>query len=162
MNRPRAYEGMPFFNAVLAKSARWLPWFTKLIRWQMRGMVMGDIEKTTRQLMSSIPAADKAVLYAPQDFEMFVSAVREGLRPGSLGVACDDILINQAWGFDPAGVQPRIDIWHGEADVNVPLHAARFLCAVIPHTRVTFLPGKGHFFLFNCWQDVLSRLVSEA
>jgi len=162
MNRPGAYQGMPFFNQALAKSARWFPWFTKLIRWMMRGMVMGDIEKTTRQLMSSIPAADKAVLYAPQDFAIFVSSVREGFRPGSRGVACDDILINQAWGFDPAGVQPRIDIWHGEADVNVPIHAARFLSATIPHTHVTLLPGKGHFFLFNCWQDVLSRLLSEA
>ena len=153
---------MPFFNQALAKSARWFPWFTELIRWQMRGMVIGDIEKTNRQLMSSIPAADKADLYAPQDFGMYVSAVREGFRSGSRGVAWDDILINQAWGFDLAGVQPRIYIWHGEADVNVPLHAARFLGAVIPHTRVTFLPGKGHFFLFNCWQDMLSRLVSEA
>jgi len=162
MDRPGAYQGLPFFNRVLAKSARWFPLLTYLIRRVMRGMVMGDIEKTTRQLMSSIPAADKAVLYAPKDFKIFVNSVREGLRSGSRGVACDDILINQAWGFDPADVQPRIDIWHGEADVNVPIHAARFLCAVIPHVRVTFLPGKGHFFLFNCWQDVLSRLVSEA
>jgi pimeloyl-ACP methyl ester carboxylesterase len=162
MNRPRAYQGLPFFNQVLAKSARWFPGFAKFIRWVMRVMVMGDIEKTTRQLMSSIPAADMAVLYAPQDFDVFVSSVREGFRPGSRGTAWDDILINQAWGFDPGGVQPRIDIWHGEADVNVPIHAARFLCAVIPHNHVTFLPGKGHFFLFNCWQDVLSRLVSEA
>jgi len=123
---------------------------------------MGDIEKTTRQLMSSIPAADKAVLYAPLDFGMFVGAVREGFRSGSRGVAWDDILINQGWGFDPAGVQPRIDIWQGEADVNVPVHAARYLGTVIPHTHVTFLPGKGHFFLFNCWQDVLLRLVSGA
>jgi len=162
MNRPGAYQGLPFFNRSLAWSARWFPWFTKLIRRVMRGMVIGDIEKTTRQLMSSIPAADKAVLYAPQDFEIFVSSVREGFRPGSRGVAWDDILINQAWGFDPAGVQPRIDIWHGEADVNVPVHAARYLCAVIPHARATFIPGKGHFFLFNCWQDVLSQLVAEA
>ena len=160
MHRPGAYQGLPFFNQALAKSARWFPGFTKLIRWAMRGMVMGDIEKTTRQLMSSIPAADKAVLYSPQDFETFVRSVREGFRPGSRGVACDDILINQAWGFDPADVQARIDIWQGEADVNVPSHAARYLCAVIPHTRVTFLPGKGHFFIFSCWPKVLSNLVS--
>ena len=161
MDRPGAYQGLPFFNRSLAMSARWLPGFTKLIRRVMRGMVMGDIEKTSRQLMSSIPAADKAVLYAPQSLEIFVSSVREGFRPGSQGVAWDDILINQKWGFDPVGVQPRIDIWQGEADVNVPIHAAKYLCGVIPNTRATFLPGKGHFFLFSCWPDVLLGLVTE-
>ena len=51
---------------------------------------------------------------------------------GAAGVAQDDVLVNREWDFDPAGVQPRIDIWHGDADVNVPVHAATYLHEVLP------------------------------
>ncbi len=160
MDRPGGYRGMPFFNQVLARSARWFPWLTQLVRALMRRMVTGNVEETTRRLMSTIPEADKAALYLPQNFEIFASSVREGFRSGSRGVASDDILINRQWGFNLAGVRPRIDIWHGEADVNVPVHAARYLQGTLPHARLTLLPGKGHFYLFNCWLDVLSGLVT--
>lgn len=161
MGRPGAYAGLPLSNQILARSARWFPWFTKLVRRMMRGMLVGDAEQATRRLMSSIPDTDKAVLYRSPNAEMFVNSVREGFRPGSQGVAQDDILINQEWGFDLAGVKPRIDIWHGEADVNVPIHAARYLHGLLPHTRVTTLPGEGHFFLLKRWEEVLSALVSD-
>lgn len=65
------------------------------------------------------------------------------------------------WGFDLAGVKPRIDIWHGEADLNVPVHAAKYLGDVLAHTRVTLLPGAGHFFIMERWEEILLALVSE-
>ena len=161
MNRPGAYQGMPVFNQILARSARSFPWLTKFVRRIMRGMVMDDFEKTSRRLMSSIPDTDKAILYTSRNTEIFVNAIREGFRPGSQGTALDDILINTEWGFDLARVRPRIDIWHGEADVNVPVHAARYLRDILPDTRVTFLPGEGHFFMLKCWGEILSALVTE-
>ena len=161
MSRPKAYEGMPLLNQILARSSRRCPWLTKLIRRIMRGMVMGDVEKATRRLMSSIPDTDKAVLYAPRNAEILVSSIREGFRHDSRGVAQDDILVNQEWGFDLESVKPRIDIWHGETDVNVPIHAGKYLRKVLPNTRTTFLPGEGHFFLLRRWEEVLSALVYE-
>lgn len=159
MGRPGAYRGMPVLNQVLARSARRLPWVTRLIRMAMRAMVMGDPEKASRRLMSGIPDADKAALYEPQNARLFVSAVREGFRVGSQGVAQDDVLVNREWGFDPACISVRIDLWHGEADVNVPIHAATYLQAAIPRTRLTILPGEGHFFLLKRWEQILSALV---
>jgi pimeloyl-ACP methyl ester carboxylesterase len=161
MGRPGAYEGMPLPNQLLARSARRYPWVTGLIRRMMRGMVMGDAEKATRQLMSSIPDADKAALYAPGNIEIMVDSIREGFRQDSRGVAQDDVLTNREWGFDLEGVEPRIDIWHGEADVNVPVHAGKHLQDVLPNTRATFLPGAGHFFIFGRWEEILSTLIDE-
>ena len=157
--RPNPYQGMPVLNQILARSARQFPWITEIIRRLMRGMVLGDAEKASRQLMSSIPAADRAVLYDPRNVEIFVNSVREGFRTGSRGVAQDDILVNQEWGFDLACVSPRIDIWHGEADVNVPVQAAKYLHDKLPHTRATYLPGEGHFFILKRWEEILSALV---
>ena len=160
MGRPGAYKGMPFFNQILARSARWLPWTTKLIRRMMRRMALGDVEKTTRQLMASIPESDKRALYASQDAETFANTIREGFRTGSLGVAHDDILINQDWSFDLTDVKPRIDIWHGHLDANVPIHAAEYLHDALPNTRLHLQPEAGHFFIFEHWNKILSSLIS--
>jgi pimeloyl-ACP methyl ester carboxylesterase len=161
MSRPKAYAGMPVFNQILAKSSRQFPWITYLIRRAMRGMVMGDLEKTTRTLMSSIPETDKASLYSAQNLEIFASSVREGFRCGSQGIALDDILVNGAWGFDPKAIKPRIDIWHGDADVNVPVHAGKYLQHSLPNCRTTFVPSEGHFLIFKHWEEILSALVNE-
>ncbi len=161
MGRPKACHGMPVPNQILAKSARYFPWITKLIRRAMRGMVAGDPEKSARKLMSSIPEADKAVLYSSQNLEVFVSAVREGFRTGSRGVALDDILINREWGFNLRDVSPRIEIWQGEADVNVPVHAGRYLQTSLPNNRATFVPGEGHFLIFKHWEEILTALVFD-
>ncbi len=161
MSRTNAYQGMPMLNRILAKASRQSPWITKLIRRSMRGMVMGDLQKATRLLMSSIPAADKAVLYAAQNLEGFVLSIREGFRQGSRGVAQDDVLVNREWGFDLQGVKPRVDIWHGEADMNVPVQAGRHLQEALPNRRTTFLPGEGHFLMLKHWGEILSALVND-
>jgi pimeloyl-ACP methyl ester carboxylesterase len=161
MSRPGAYRGMPVLNQILARSARHYAWLTNLVRRIMRNWVMGDVEKATRRLMASIPDTDKAALYAPQNVESLVSSLREGFRQGFRGVAHDDILVNQEWGFDLESVKPRIDIWHGEADVNVPIHAGQYLRDRLPNRRTFFLPGAGHFFLLARWEEILSELVHE-
>jgi pimeloyl-ACP methyl ester carboxylesterase len=161
MNRPNAYAGMPALNQLLARSARYLPLFTRMIRWSMRKMIMGDLEKTSRQLMASIPDSDRAVLYDSQNVIRFRSAIREGFRSGSRGVAQDDTLVNRDWGFDLKGVTPRIDIWHGEADVNVPIGSSMYLRDMLPHQRTVFLPGEGHFFILKYWDRILAALVQD-
>ena len=122
-------------------------------------MVLGDVEKATRQLMASIPEADKAALYAPGNVQILARSIQEGFRHGSRGVAQDDILINQEWGFDLGEVRPRIEVWHGESDVNVPIHAGEYLRDMLPNVRATFLSGEGHFFLLKRWREVLTALM---
>jgi pimeloyl-ACP methyl ester carboxylesterase len=162
MGRPNAYAGMPWLNQILAKSARQAPWITQVIRRLSRGMVLGDPEKASQRFMASIPEADKAVLYAPRNIAILTSSLREGFRQDARGVAQDDCLVNQDWGFSLKQIKQRVDIWHGDQDVNVPLHAGQYLEAELPETRTFFLSGEGHFFLLNRWREVLSALVNAS
>ena len=161
MGRPDAYTGMPWLNQILARSARQAPWLTQLIRHLTRRMVLGDPKKAAQQFMASIPQSDKAALYAPQNVAILVSSLREGFQQSARGVALDDCLVNQAWGFALEDVRPRIDIWHGEQDVNVPLHAGQYLESALPNTRTFFLPGEGHFFVLDRWPEILSALIDQ-
>jgi hypothetical protein len=90
-------------------------------------MTMGDGKKTTRQLIAPIPKTDKEALYDPQNVEILVASIQEGFRTCHLGVAGDDILVSRDWSFDLNVVRPPFDIWHGDADVNVLIHAGQNL-----------------------------------
>jgi len=160
MDRRGAFTGLPLPNRVLAASARWAPALTHLVRWLTRMMLVRDPEQASRRLMASIPEADKEALYSPANLAVFVESIREGFRPGSRGVAHDDVIINRDWGFDLGSIGVRVDIWHGQADVNVPIAAAHHLAAVLPNARSFLLPGEGHFFVLKRWGQVLSALVS--
>ena len=161
MGRPGAFKGMPLPNRILSGSARWAPWMTRLIRRMMYRMLVGDVEKAAQRLMSSIPEADKRALYAAENIEIFEKSVRESFRSGWHGVAQDDMVVNQDWGFKVSAIQVQVDIWHGDKDVNVPCHAGEYLHANIPGSRATILSGEGHFFLLRHWGQVLAALIFE-
>jgi len=160
MGRPGAFQGLPLPNRVLAVSARRAPWLTRLIRRLMYRLMAQDVETATRRLMASIPESDKAALYAPGNMDLFVVTVREAFRGGWLGIAWDDVVVNRDWGFEPSAIEVRVDLWQGDADVNVPCHAAEYLHAHIPHSRAFWLPGEGHFFLIKRWREVLEALLA--
>lgn len=161
MNRPGAYNGLPLPNLALAAAARWAPPLTGLLRWLTWKMLMRDPEQTSRRVMASLPEADKAKLYAPDNLAIFIQSITEGYRSGWRGVAQDDVIIARDWGLEPGAVSTPVDIWHGQADVNVPFSGAQYLTAVLPGIRTFFLPGEGHFFIMQRWGDILSALVSR-
>ena len=160
MKRDEALNGLPLPNRALAASARWFPPLTYLIRWLTRRMVLRDARQASQRVMASIPKADKTALYSPENLAVFIQSIQEGYRPGWRGVAQDDIIVNRDWGFDPASIRVPVDIWHGEADVNVPINAGHYLAETLPQARPFFLPGEGHFFVLERWGEVLAELVS--
>lgn len=159
-NRPGARENLPLPNRILMIIARSLPWAVGPVRRIMRSMILGDAEKATQRFLASIPEADKHLISDTKNADMLFKDIREGLRPGWRGVARDDIIINQDWGFNVKEIKVRIDIWQGDADMNVPLHAGEYLRDHIPNTQVTFLPGEGHFLILKHWREILEALVS--
>jgi pimeloyl-ACP methyl ester carboxylesterase len=162
MSRPNPYQGMPLPNQLLARSSRHFPLITRLLRRITWSMAMDDVEKMTQQLMSSIPEADKSLLYTPENVELMVISIREGFRQGYQGVALDDILVNGDWGFDLQGIKPYIDIWHGGKDVNVPLHAGEYLRDTLPNRQPFFLMDQGHFFILDHWEAIFTTLVQKS
>jgi pimeloyl-ACP methyl ester carboxylesterase len=80
------------------------------------------------------------------------------LRAGGRGVAHELALFGRPWGFRPAEVRVPVELWHGAADVQVPVAMARRLARQIPHCRARFLAGVGHLWLLDHSAEVLSTL----
>ena len=158
-NRSGAYKKMPVGNRILNESARYFPWLNKKLRKMMMGMITGDVQAAAQKLMASVPESDKEILASGRAKENLTVSVREGFRNGWEGVAHDDAVVNQDWGFDIRDIQTPIQIWHGQLDVNMPFHAAEYLEKWIPNSRLMAMPGEGHFVMIKHASKVLTSLV---
>jgi len=76
--------------------------------------------------------------------EMLATSLREGLRPGPLGL-CDDLFAtDSAWGLDLAAVTAPTKVMIARDDVNVPPAHGRWLAAHLPNAEEVWVDGD-HF-----------------
>lgn len=161
MRQPGATKGIAFPGQAFVFAAQNFPRLIGFFRRTARNRIWGDTEEVKRQLLSSIPDDDKERILHSGNLDMWFADVREGYRQGWQGIAQDDTIIMQDWGFDIADIRVRIDIWHGEQDRNVPIFSSEYMRDQIPNNRATFLPGEGHFFLLCHWGRVVQSLVTD-
>jgi len=57
-------------------------------------------------------------------------------------------------------IKVPVFLWHGEADAIVPVGMGRYLAEHIPHCRARFIPGAGHLWIFEGYEEVF-RLLKE-
>lgn len=160
-DRPRPYEGMPLGVRVLNMVGRSSPTSVRVVRGLMHRMVTGEPDVVAKRLSSSLPPPDRRLVQSPEVRAMLLASVREGYRQGGLGPAEDDIVINSPWGFRLEDVRPRIDLWHGDLDQNVPIGQGSYQHEKLPHGSLTVVPGQAHLMVVEHWRPILKRLVGH-
>ena len=103
--------------------------------------------------------ADRDILRRPEVAANLVEALSEGLRPGLTGAMQDLRLYADPWNLPLHEVEEPCAIWHGSIDHIVPPAAAQFLSRQIPASTYVSLPGAGHYWVFNHFDQVLDWLV---
>lgn len=161
-DRPQPYAGMPLGVKVLNMLGRSSPASVRVFRRLMHRMVTGEPDHVAKRLSSSFPPADRRVAQRPEVTAMLLASIREGYRQGGLGPAEDDIVINSPWGFRLPDVEPRIDLWHGDLDQNVPLSQGRYQHEQLAHSSLTVVPGQAHLMLLDNWGPILHRLLGNS
>lgn len=136
--------GLPFGRAVIQLGIRILPW---------------ALRRTTAERMST--SADRRVLARLDQRERFRTDLLEGLRPGARGAVQEFGLHLRPWPFDLRDVGITIHLWHGEADVIVPIDIGRYVAGHIPDCRAKFVAGEGHLLIVDHIDEIL-RVVRHA
>jgi pimeloyl-ACP methyl ester carboxylesterase len=77
----------------------------------------------------------------------------EAFRQGARGMVHEVRICAQPGGFDPATIKPRVHIWQGEQDTNVPVAMAQYFAGRIPDSSLTIYPGEGHLIVPRHWDD---------
>ncbi|WP_405135087.1 alpha/beta fold hydrolase [Nocardia sp. NBC_01388] len=82
--------------------------------------------------------------------------IRTAFTTGSRGVALDfQLLFSRPWGFDLTDITVPVEIWHGDADGNMPVQNGRRLADMIPDSKYHEVPGAGHLLFVDHARTIL-------
>jgi hypothetical protein len=86
----------------------------------------------------------------------------EAFRQGVKGPAYDGRVVRRRWGFELEAITfPRLYLWHGQLDRDVPVAMGRALANRLAHCKATFYPDEGHISLIaNHREQIVTILIS--
>ena len=151
---------MPRIRRAGITVARHTPWLLRPLIWLVNNPHRNP-ERFFEQINAQVPESDQAILAQPQIRAMLIENWVEATRVGIRGFAWEALIFTRPWGFRLEDITMEIHPWHGEEDASTPLPMARYVANAIPNCHATFLPGEGHFLLFNHWKEILAVLVSR-
>ena len=70
-------------------------------------------------------------------------------------------LLGQPWGFPLEEVSVPVHIWHGEDDLDVPMHHAEDMEARLAHAKLHRLKNTGHVSIQDHYGLMLDTLLPE-
>lgn len=119
-------------------------------------------DKVYASLLAASPEVDRSILLRPAVKALLLEAFSEAFRHGVEGTAHEIVLFGREWGFDVGEISPPVKLWHGEGDEQVPVAMARYLAERLPRCRPDFVPGAGHYWIFDHQTDLLRALFPRA
>lgn len=108
---------------------------------------------------SIVAPADQQIFDQPDIAEQFLLAYSDLLPDGLRNIFNEIGMINSPWGFSPSGITAETHIWHGTADINVPIECCKYLTNQIPSAKAHCIEGAGHYFPFVQWPQILNTLL---
>ena len=103
--------------------------------------------------------ADRVILERPEIAACLMAGLKEAFRQGGRGAADELMLLTRPWTFRPEEIRIPVRLWHGEADAVVPVGMGRYLAAAIPGCRAEFIPGAGHYLVFDRIGPFLDAMI---
>ena len=123
---------------------------------------MGIRKAPARVLLAlECPEADSEFISRPENLKVMADAFLEASRSGNKGSSWCGELYTRPWGFRLEDIPGKVHLWHGEADLNVPVSAGRYMAEAIPECQATFIPDEGHMSITgNNLRDIMAGMVS--
>lgn len=131
---------------------------SRVIAWKMTRDYAAD-EDPGASLIASMAPVDRHVLERPGISDAIVRDFSEAVRNGSRGVAWELVMYARPWGFKLEDIPIDVFLWHGEADVDVPIAFGRYVADHIPRSHATYFPGEGHLASITHAEEILESLA---
>jgi pimeloyl-ACP methyl ester carboxylesterase len=105
------------------------------------------------------PSCDRPVLRRPDMKDAFLYDITTATRTGVRALMGDLLLFARDWGFSLRDIEVPIRFWHGDADRIVPLTHGVHQAALVPDSKLTVVPGGGHFSGYETVEEVFDVLL---
>lgn len=106
-------------------------------------------------------AVDKRVLSRLEERQRFRTDLLEALRPGTKGVVQEFDLHTRPWPFSLNDARLPVTLWHGTADVLVPIDIGRYVAAHLHECEAHIIEGEGHLLIVDRIGEVLDVVASR-
>ena len=156
---PRIGQGLPRAGRLAFHLVLGTPWLVRCV------MALGALgarrfpEGMFERARALASPADQPILRRPEIAAVLSGSLREAFRQGGQGVADDLLLLTRPWTFRLDEIRVPVRLWHGEADDMVPVAMGRYLARAIPNCRAEFIPGGGHYFVFEWIGPLLDGMI---
>jgi pimeloyl-ACP methyl ester carboxylesterase len=135
------------------------PWLMRAVMTSAAAPCRHWTERIYERVRALASPADRAILDRPEVAECLIAAMKEAFRQGGRGPADELLLLARPWTFPPEEIRVPVRLWYGEADAIVPVAMGRYLASTIPGCRAEFIPGAGHYLVFDRIGPFLDAMV---
>lgn len=144
------HRGLGVGGRLFRALPRYLPWTLAPLFWLSLRVARRNGPPQVLGQLTDEPVGDVAVAEGTTVAEAVYGEFLTALDGGTVGTVRESELFTGPWAFDPADVATRVDLWHGEADGNVPISAGRWIADRLPDCEARFVD-----------HDHLGTLVAE-
>jgi pimeloyl-ACP methyl ester carboxylesterase len=137
-------QSLPLPNRITWFLASSAPLLLRPLLTTMKSGLSDDVDKELKQIAGRVPKADYEAFRVPGRFQAFAESLAESMRQGTKGAAWDMRLYGREFDFRLDTVRTPITLFHGEADVNVPVSLARRAAAYLRGSRLVTYRGDAH------------------
>lgn len=148
-------------NRAVLRLARWAPWLLRRMMARLATMVADKGSEALERMLKGVPAVDAEIIRRPQVRATFAADTLESMRQGPDATVAELRLYTRAYDFALEDIAVPVHLFHGDADVNVPIAVGRDVASRIPGCQATFTPGAGHLWFLDHTDQILG-LVSGA
>jgi pimeloyl-ACP methyl ester carboxylesterase len=153
-----ARSGLPWSARLILALWRTVPALVHLLMWQLALASRWFPRFVLWLSRTRLPVIDKRIVDRAEMRAMRERALRETFRQGGRGLALELLLYARRWDFRLEDIAAEVHLWHGHEDKTVPVSMGRYQAKAIPNCRATFMQNAGHFWIFDNFEEVLSRL----
>jgi pimeloyl-ACP methyl ester carboxylesterase len=162
LDRENAFEGV---NPSVRKGyelIRTLPrWLSQIVLTLQARKQQRDPEGSLAERSAMLSSEDQAMLARPEIKAQVLGYRQEAVRQGVKGTLRELQIHVSPWGFPLNTIPGEVHVWHWEDDFLAPIQMGRYVASQIPNARTHFLPGGGHYSIFECWREILESLVAD-
>jgi len=147
-------------NRLLFALARRRTWLARPVAAAMATTLRRAPVPTLKAMLRQMPPRDVAVLSTPEILAAFADDARQSPRTLGRAIAQDVGLFTREWGFSLDAIRVPVDLFHGDADVNVPPHHVDVLAAGLPQATVHRYPGEGHLLVVDRLGEIIAAVTA--
>lgn len=159
--KPGSEAGMMLGNRCAARVARKAPAANVLFFGLISLFGRRAPELYFRTLAKCMSATDAGVLSRPAVWSAFMASRAHASSTAGRAPAQEFRLFARDWGFRLEDITVPVQVWQGDADLNVPVAHAERQAAAIPRAVLHLVPGEGHVMFVDHLEEILRELLDS-